>query len=163
MEGLPAKIVASVLELAKLYKFASKHLCFSDNFFIPVALVPYIQYVISEIVSDPSYLKPQSILFIVPYCILLQVSVQTPVDEFIHPCRVLSCQLLKDKAALAPLFLQPTNLMKVNAKQSVPFHAFSSFISLIKYYKRHSPFKIVWVLFLKRRVISFKVYCIRAL
>lgn len=92
-----------------------------------MVLVPFIQYVVSEIVSDPSYLKPQSVPLIVPNCILLQVVAQTPVDEFIHPCSVLSRQLLKDKAALAPLSLQPTNLMKVNAKQSVTFHAFSSF------------------------------------
>lgn len=118
--------------------------------------MPYIQY-ISEIVSDPSYLKPQSIPLIVLYSILLQVGAQAPVDEFIHPCSVLSHQLLKDKAALALLFLQPTNLIKVNSKHSVTFHVSSSFISLIKSYKRHSPFKIVQALFLKRRVISFKV------
>lgn len=112
----------------------------------------------NEIVSDPSHLKRQFLSLL-----LLQVDAQTLVDKFIHPCSVLSRRLAKDKAALAALFLQPTILTKANAKQGVPFHAFSSFISLIKYHKRHPPFKIVWVPFLKRRVISFKVWRIRAL
>lgn len=46
----------------------------------------------------------------------------------------ISSQLFEDKVCLAPLYLQATNLLKVDATQSkhLLFHVLSSFMSLIK-------------------------------